>query len=378
MSLRFPAALIAGMTFVALSALPAQALGPDDAAKALGTALTEGSNIAASYTSAALDGDDIVIKGFSIARTSVDQTVSFDTVVIKAPTTGGDGVFQTPELTFTNGTITGKSTGSVGTVTVTDATILDPAEGKKNGFGGSVLFKTAVATDLHMSRPGEPGEVTVATATVESGNVVDNVAESSRGSVEDIALSPELVAAGGVDPKSIGYDSFVFDVAWDSARDVAAKTMTINTFTVNFHHGGELSVDGVVGNLPDPRVLNDEGATTKASAAEVHRLRIRYDDDSLAGRVLNFLAAKQGLDRDAYVQQISAALPFLLASLNNPAFQNQVVKALIGFLRDPHSLTIDIQPDSPVSGAELLSLAKTSPGAIPDRLKATVTANAPQ
>jgi hypothetical protein len=55
-----------------------------------------------------------------------------------------------------------------------------------------------------------------------------------------------------------------------------------------------------------------------------------------------------------------------------------VATAIGGFLQDPKSLTIDIAPDAPVSGDDLIALAKTEPGAIPDKLKATVTANAPE
>src|SRR4029079_9174587 len=102
---------------------------------------------------------------------------------------------------------------------------------------------------------------------------------------------------------------------------------------------------------------------------QLHNLTIRYDDKSLAGRVLDFLAKQQNLSRDDYAKQISAALPFLLAAINNPPFQSQVAAAVGGFLKDPKSLTIDFAPDAPVSGDDLIALAKTQPGAIPDKLK---------
>jgi hypothetical protein len=142
--------------------------------------------------------------------------------------------------------------------------------------------------------------------------------------------------------------------------------------------GGDLSVTGVVGNVPPPTALNDPNASEKASAIELHTLTVRYDDKSLAGRVLDFLAKQQGISREEYAQQIAGALPFLLASLNNPAFQNEVASAIGTFLQDPKSLTVKMQPESPVSGSEIMGIAGSAPQTLPDRLKASITANTPE
>ena len=91
--------------------------------------------------------------------------------------------------------------------------------------------------------------------------------------------------------------------------------------------------------------LNDPAAAGNVTKTKVHELTIRYDDHSLAGRVLDFLAKQQGLARADYAKQISDALPFLLIALNNPGFQEQVAAAVSSFLQDPKSLTIEIAPD---------------------------------
>ncbi len=370
--------ILAATSFLVAGSFPAVAIEPDAVAQALGAALTKGSNVAATYDAARAEGSNVIVNGLMISRLSSDQTVRFDKVVVESPTQGGSGVFQSPLISFAGGTFSGESEGSIGTVSVTDATVLDPARVKGDMLGDSILFRLAEVTDLHLARKSEPDEVTIDRISVESGNVVDNLAQDSKGTVENISLSPEMFPAGTFTPATIGYDKLAFDVSWDSTRDVAAKTITIRDFTLDVHDGGELSVEGVMGNLPDPRALDDAGAASKASKAEVHRLTVHYRDNSLAGRVLDALAKRQGLSRDQYVQQLSAALPFLLLTLNNPAFQSQVTSAVTGFLKDPHSLTIKLDPDSPVSGTEILSMLKSAPGTVPDRLKASVTANSPE
>ncbi len=371
--------LSVSLAVAALSAAgtPASAIEPDAVAKALGAALVKGVNVAASYDLAHADGDNVVVDGLTVSRLSTDQTLRFDKVVIDKPTAGGNGVFQSPLISFANGTLSGESTGTIDAATVTDAIVLDASAAKNTGLGEGILFHTAEVTGVHVARQTDPGEISIDRVEVESGNVVDNHAQDSKGRVENVTLSPDLFPTG-LTPDAIGYDKLALDVSWDSSRDMAAKTMTIRDFTIDIHDGGTLTIKGVMGNLPDPRVLDDAGAASKASGTEVHQLTVSYLDNSLAGRILDALAKRQGLNREEYVQQLSAALPFLLLTLNNPAFQKQVSAAVKGFLANPHSLRISLDPDAPVSGSDILSLLKTDPSTVPDRLKASVTANTPE
>jgi len=374
MSSRFIAVLLASTALFAYSSVPAAAIEPDAAAKALAAALVKGSNVEATYDSAAMDGENIVIEGFTVARKSESDTISFEEVVITSPTEGDKGVFQSPEIDFTGGTIAGDATGSIGDATITGVTVLDAAQ-TSGGIAESIIFETAEANNLQITTKDQPGNITIARLYVEASNLIEGVPQDSKGSVEGITIPPEAFPETGFKPETFGYDKVVFDVTWDGSRDLAAKTATIRDFTVSIHDGGDLSIWGVVGELPDPHTLNDPTAAGSVSKTKVHELTIRYDDHSLAGRVLDFLAQQQGLSRADYAKQISDALPFLLIAINNPAFQEQVATAVSGFLQDPKSLTIEIAPDAPVSGDDLMALAKTDPGKIPDALNASVTAN---
>ena len=151
--------------------------------------------------------------------------------------------------------------------------------------------------------------------------------------------------------------------------------MTVRDFTLSLQDGGALSITGVLGKVPAPSTLNDPDAQAKAAEMELHNVEIHFEDSSLTGRILDLLAEQQGITREEYATQISGAMPFLLAALNNPEFQNEVSTAVGAFLQDPQSLTITIAPESPVTGAEIAGLAGTAPESIPDRLNASITAN---
>jgi len=378
MSSRPIAVLLAGTAFLVGGSLPASAIEPEAAAKALAAALVKGSNVEATFESAELNGSDIVIGGFVVTRTAKDDRLSFEEIVIEAPIEGEKGVFQSPQITFTGGTLAGDVNGTIAAGTMTRVTVLDAAKQTSSAPAAAILYDSAEATELKFVRSGQPGEVTIDRIYVEAGNLVDDIPQDNSGSVEGIVLTSDLFPDTGFKPDTFGYDKLTVDLSWDVSRDIAASKLTINDFSVSIAEGGDLSLSGVIGDLPDPRALNDAGAESDIAKTKVHELSVRYDDHSLAGRVLDFLAQRQGLSRADYAQQIIDALPFLLIAINNPAFQEQVAGAVGGFLQNPQSLNLEIAPETPVSGDDLMALAKSEPGTIPDRLKASVTANTPE
>jgi len=378
MSSRLIAVLLVGTAFFVGGSLPASAIEPEAAANALAAALVKGSNVEATFESAELNGSDIVIGGFVVTRTAKDDKLSFEKILIEAPTEGEKGVFQSRQITFTGGALAGELNGTIATGTMTGVTVLDAAKQTGSAPAAAILYDSAEATGLKFVRGGQPGEVTIDRIYVEAGNLVDDIAQDNSGSVEGIVLTSDLFPDTGFKPDTFGYDKLTIDLSWDVSRDIAASTLTINDFSVSIAEGGDLSLSGVIGDLPDPRALNDAGAESDIAKTKVHELSVRYDDNSLAGRVLDFLAQRQGLSRADYAKQITDALPFLLIAINNPAFQQQVAGAIGGFLQNPQSLSIELAPETPVSGNDLMALAKSEPGTIPDRLKASVTANTPE
>ena len=376
MSCRFLAALLCGTALVATSA-PAYAIEAEAVGQALTAALSISGKNKVSYEAARQDGANVVLDGFTLDNGDGD-IVRFAQAVVEAPTEGGEGVFDSPRIAFNDGAISGESSGAIGAASITDATVFDPKAVPANSPTGAVLFANLEANDLRFSAKGQPGEMTIARISMETGNVVDNVPQDSKGMVEDLTIPPEYFADSQVKPSTIGYDKLVFDMTWDGSRDPAADTVTLRDATISLQDGGKFSLTGKVGNLPAPRQMNDADATAKATEMEVHTLTLRYDDQSLAGRVLDLMAQQQGVDRAQYVQQISGALPFLLAALNNPEFQNQVAGAVSTFLQDPKSLSVTIAPEAPISAAEIVGIASTAPQSLPERLKASVTANTAQ
>ena len=102
---------------------------------------------------------------------------------------------------------------------------------------------------------------------------------------------------------------------------------------------------------------------------------LRYDDASLVGKVLNYVAEQQGVKPSDIANQTKAILPFMTAQLNNPELSGQITAAVNKFLDDPQSIEIKAAPASPVPFALLAANAMSAPLELPKTLGVTVKAN---
>ncbi|MGB3388071.1 MAG: hypothetical protein WBA88_08850 [Pseudaminobacter sp.] len=107
-----------------------------------------------------------------------------------------------------------------------------------------------------------------------------------------------------------------------------------------------------------------------------HGATIRFDDDSLTGRVLDYFAKQQGMKPEDIANQAKAILPFLTAQLNNPELSGQIIAAVNTFLDDPVSLEIRAAPASPVPFALIAAGGMAAPLELPKTLGVSVSANA--
>lgn len=102
---------------------------------------------------------------------------------------------------------------------------------------------------------------------------------------------------------------------------------------------------------------------------------IRFTDDSLTSKLLDYYAKQQGTDSKSLIMQVKALVPFGMAQLNNPELTAQVSAAVSTFLDDPKSLTITAKPAAPTPFAQIMAAGMGDPMALPKTLGLTVAAN---
>jgi len=102
---------------------------------------------------------------------------------------------------------------------------------------------------------------------------------------------------------------------------------------------------------------------------------IRFDDDTLIGKVLDYMAKQQGVKPADVANQAKAIVPFMTSQLNNPELSGQITAAVGKFLDDPQSIEISAEPGSPVPFALIAAGAMATPLDLPKTLGVTVRAN---
>jgi hypothetical protein len=101
---------------------------------------------------------------------------------------------------------------------------------------------------------------------------------------------------------------------------------------------------------------------------------VRYDDASLAGKLLELFAQQSGADRATFVTGLKAMLPDTINQMGIPALAELIVAPASAFLDDPQSLELRIAPASPTSLLVLMAGAANPAGLI-KVLNLTLAAN---
>lgn len=158
----------------------------------------------------------------------------------------------------------------------------------------------------------------------------------------------------------------------------------VGTFGITFEAGG--ATPGLIGSARELAKTMSENPEADDSAQGLaalgllqqltfHGATVRFDDDSLTGRVLAYVAQNQGMKPADVANQAKAVVPFLLAQLGNPDLTTQASQAVSAFLDDPRNLTIAARPAQPVPFAMLAATAMMAPAELTRALGVTVTAN---
>ena len=110
-------------------------------------------------------------------------------------------------------------------------------------------------------------------------------------------------------------------------------------------------------------------------AIQLSRLLFRFEDQSITKRILPLAAKMQGIDQQTLIANAAAIVQLSLMPLKNQAFTQEAMTAIVGYLKDPHSITLSAKPAAPVTIMQVMSVDPNNPGAAIDRLGVSIRAN---
>lgn len=182
-----------------------------------------------------------------------------------------------------------------------------------------------------------------------------------------ITLDMRATGETRMDDENMGLD---LDIGI-GAKDMAGLKFTINADGVPLSVFGELQKAQASGKEPDFNALMPQ-----LQNVSFGNFSIRFEDASITKKLLPMIAMMSGMgDEAALIANAGAMAQVGLMQLNAPEFSAQAVAAINAFLKDPKSFTVALNPPSPVSVSQLMTLNPSDPGAAIKMLNVTVSAN---
>ncbi|WP_181703642.1 hypothetical protein [Chthonobacter albigriseus] len=208
------------------------------------------------------------------------------------------------------------------------------------------------------------------------GDYPRTVGVGVEGVLVDLTTAPPDPGADQL--KALGYTQIRVNLFGDGTYEEGQGTISLERITIEGDEMGSLTLEGeLYGFTPDVLAMLQQqqpppdvlGKITLGTAT------LTYEDSSLANRIMEQYAKAQGVTREAFAEQMAAALPLFLTALQNPAFQAKVATAAGAFLKDPKNISITVAPENPISLMELVGTIQAAPQTLPDALKAEIQAN---
>lgn len=365
-----------------------------------------------SFGPATLDGDTITVDGVTVGIVMPEgdyEPMTFDTqLTFSGVAEWDDGSYSAESLTIPDIDTVFADEDVEGRLTLSDVSaggLWVPAGDPVPAVAMLQLFESFTAGPLSVFRNGEEVisiEGLEASSTFNPEQGMDLTDVSSTLSVSGIwanltSVSEEDPSAGAV-IEALGLTEISGNIVQEMTWNMADGHMNLSQFSFDFDEVGALDITAEITGFT-PAVLDQiyamqaqmaasgEATEEQAQAQMMQGMAImqgvsivgasvRYDDASLAGKLLDFFAASSGADRATFVEGIKAMLPGMIAETGLPALADLVVPPVSAFLDDPQSLEVKVAPASPTSLLVLMAAAANPEGLI-GALGLAVEANTP-
>ncbi len=179
------------------------------------------------------------------------------------------------------------------------------------------------------------------------------------------SLMPDPRARDAFD--KLGIDTLTLSLGLSYQWDLDQKQMALRNVGLKIDELGALNLSTDLASMQPGANLETQGSLSHAV--------LRYDDASLVDRGVKAFALMSNADPAAIRQQIVAMIDTRATALGDAPGIKAAADALKAFLADPHSLTIELAPQTPVAFTALQGLGTMQPADIATLIGLKVTAN---
>ncbi len=265
-----------------------------------------------------------------------------------------------------------------------------PSEKAKGPLDSVVMYDKLKIDEILFGTPGKDG------ATVKGFDLsLDTTNKAEKiGYVWTIASIDATFEKGGKNPLApLDMNTFNGSLTSKGSWSPASGDTSLDQLELEAKELGKINITGSLGgydlafleavqktqeNMSKADADKDAAGLAILGLAEqlnLKNLSIRFDNDTLTQKVLDYYAKQQGADGKQLGEQMKMMVPLMATQLKNPEFAQQLKVAADKYFTDPKSLTISASPDQPVTFASIVATASLDPTKIIQLLKISVDAN---
>ena len=348
-----------------------------------------------SWSGVSGDASEMVIAGAKLGAPGAGEAAALGDVTL-SDISEDDGALKVGSLTLPDYSVTEDgATVDVRGIELTGLTLA--AEGSTDPMAGLMLYETADMESMTVTI-GDKTPFSMSQLHFEMSPPADGAAMEFSGAAEkfsaDLTMVEDAESRKVIDALGMqtinGY--FELEGSWNPADgrlelsqyDISVEKAGTLGFTFDF---GGYTLDFIksMQEMQKKMAAQPEGADSSAQGLAMlglmqqltfHSASIRFDDDSITAKALDYVGAQQGMKGSDIANQAKAIVPFLMAQLNNPELTSQVTTAVTAYLDDPKSLEISAEPENAVPFAVIMAGAMSpSPQDLVKTLGVSVTAN---
>lgn len=379
----------------ALSVSAAHAVEAADAAKRLQDLLAH-QQLQLSFGAATADGDDIVLSDARLSWPDASDALELGDVTLSDVTEQGNGDYRIGRLFID--TILQQDDNS--TVEINDLSLeglVLPRDLDNDPFGGASRYDRMEIKSIEVDLNDQDllwVENLTSTASVTPEGAIESTAAVSSFTLNLFALDDEEDDEEFVDTlQAIDYDELYGRFEMTGRWNPTDGRLTVSKFELLLDDAGTLNVTADFAGytmefmkslrelMPEGDVSGDAAAAQGMAALGLlqqltfHGLSVRFDDESLTGRLLNQIADENGVEPDDLITETQSLIEAQLGPFAGDAFAKSTAQAVATFLKDPKNIEIAAKPAAPVPFFMLGAAIMGAPAALVTQLGLSVTAN---
>jgi len=379
----------------AIAITAAHAVEAEDAATRLKSMLAL-QQVELTYSSASMDGDDVVLAGVTVKSTEDPTTVDLGDLTLENVTEEGNGDYRVERLQIDN-ILQQADEVTVEIDNVDIQGLILPRDVASDPFGGVTRYDSMNVRSIEVDLRDQDLlylENFASTAALTPDGAIESNAEVKSSTLNLFALDDEQDDDEFVDTlQEIDYDELYGRLQMGGTWHPTEGRLTLSKFEVALDDVGTFNLTGDIGgytaafarSLAELTLQLDkpgEDPNAQGMAAlglmqqlTFHGLGIRFDDSGFTGRMLNHTADKRGVEPEQLIQQTRTTIQTQLSPFSGSSFADAASEAVGNFLDDPRNIEVAAKPAQPVPFFMLGAALMGAPEALINQLGLTITAN---